>query len=197
MDRRSQLIAILRNDPLRWHLLDVVRSLNLPDGWIGAGFVRNAVWDYLHGRPAARPSGDVDVIWYDPRCTEATEDREQERALRALEPGIAWSVKNQARMHHRNGDAPYASAVDAMRSWPETATAVAVRRTGTDDYEVAAPLGLEDLMQLVLRPTPRFAAEKHHIYDDRVCSKGWLQIWPLLREQRVQAANAQGGADHS
>lgn len=183
MDRRSQLIAILRNDPLRSHLLDVVRSLNLPDGWIGAGFVRNAVWDYLHGRPAARPSGDVDVIWYHPRCTEATADREQERALRALEPGIAWSVKNQARMHHRNCDPPYASAVDAMRSWPETATAVAVRRTGTDDCEVAAPLGLEDLMQLVLRPAPRFAVEKRHIYDNRMCSKGWLRTWPLLREE--------------
>ncbi|WRQ77412.1 nucleotidyltransferase family protein [Pseudomonas saxonica] len=28
----------------------MVRSLNLPDCWIGAGFLRNAVWDYLHGR---------------------------------------------------------------------------------------------------------------------------------------------------
>jgi hypothetical protein len=28
-------------------------------------------------------------------------------------------------MHMKNGDAPYLSAVDAMRFWPETATSVA------------------------------------------------------------------------
>jgi uncharacterized protein len=179
----STLRAILSNDPLRWRVLDLVRSLALPDCWIGAGFVRNAVWDHLHGRPPSAPSGDVDVVWFDPRRAEPSEDRALEAALRGLEPSVDWSVKNQARMHLRNGDTPYASAVDAMRHWPETATAVAARRTERGSCEIAAPFGLADLFGLVLRPTPRFAGERHRAFLDRVQAKGWLAAWPLLRTE--------------
>lgn len=51
------------------------------------------------------------------------------------------------------------SARDAMRYWPETATAVAARRGGRDELEIASPLGLDDLFNLLLRPTERFANE--------------------------------------
>lgn len=181
VDHTSALQAILSDDPLRWRVLGVVRSLGLPDCWVGAGFVRNAVWDHLHGRPASRPSGDVDVLWFCPARAEPSEDRKLEAALRVLDPSIDWSVKNQARMHRRNDDAPYASAVDAMRHWPETATSVAARQTEEGCCEIAAPFGLEDLFGLILRPTPRFAGEKRHAYLDRVRAKGWLAAWPLLR----------------
>ena len=109
------------------------------------------------------------------------EDKEVEAALRVLDPSVDWSVKNQARMHLRNGDAPYASAVDAIGHWPETATAVAARQAPEGSCEIAAPFGLGDLFDLVLRPTPRFAGEKRAVYLDRVRSKGWLAIWPRLR----------------
>ena len=178
----GQVVSILRADPVRWQLLGVVSGLGLPDCWIGAGFVRNAVWDYLHQRPLSPLCGDVDVIWYDPNRTDPSEDRRQEATLRSVEPTITWSVKNQARMHARNADSPYTSASDAMRYWPETATAVAARRLGIDGCEIAAPMGLADLFGLILRPTPRFTDEKRHIYADRLKSKGWLELWPMLRE---------------
>ena len=95
---------------------------------------------------------------------------------------MLWSVKNQARMHTRNGDAPYASATEAMRCWPETATAIAVRRNGEEGCEIAAPFGLDDLLSLTLRPTPRFAREKHHAYVERLRTKRWTAAWPLLKE---------------
>jgi hypothetical protein len=182
MNAAFQVESILRADPLRWHVLGVVRALCLPDGWIGAGFVRNAVWDHLHQRPPSPLTGDVDVIWHDPGRTNPAEDRKHEAALRAAEPSISWSVKNQARMHTRNGDAPYVSAIEAMRYWPETATAVAVRRHDFDSCEIAAAFGLDDLLNLVLRPTPRFSREKRGIYEDRLRTKCWTISWPLLRE---------------
>ena len=181
MSAESRIASILRADPFRWHLLDAVRALGLPDSWIGAGFVRNAVWDHLHGRPPSPLTGDVDVIWYDLDRTDSAEDRRHEAALRAAEPSIVWSIKNQARTHTRNGDAPYASAVEAMRHWPETATAVAVRRHDPDGREIAAPFGLDDLLNLILRPTPRFSRAKRGIYEDRLRTKGWTASWPLLR----------------
>ena len=181
MNNASSVQAIISNDSVRWRLLDVVRSLRLPDCWIGAGFVRNAVWDHLHGRTASAPSGDVDILWFDRERTDPSEDRQIEALLRTLDSSVEWSVKNQARMHVRNGDAPYVSATDAMRCWPETATAVAVRRGDQDRCEVAAPFGLHDLFGLILRPTPRFADDKRQLYDNRIQAKGWLELWPLLR----------------
>ena len=183
MDHASTLRTILSDDPMRWRILGMVRSLELPDCWVGAGFVRNAVWAYLHGAPVCGPSGDVDVLWFCPARAELSEDRRIEAALRALEPSIPWSVKNQARMHLRNSDAPYSSAVEAMRHWPETATAVAARRTDRDYCEIAAPFGLDDLFGLILRPTPRFVGEKYGKFLERVRAKGWLAAWPLLRTE--------------
>jgi len=185
MSAEYQICSILRLDPFRWRLLGVVRDLDLPDCWIGAGFVRNAVWDRLHKRSPSRPTGDVDVIWHDSTRADPAEDRHNEAILRDAEPSITWSVKNQARMHVRNGDDPYTSAVDAMRYWPETATAVAARRRGTDDCEIAGPFGFDDLFGLALRPTPRFSGEKRIIYEDRLRVKAWASCWPLLR--RVDA----------
>ena len=178
---KSEVISILRADPRRWHLRGVVGALGLPDCWIGAGFVRNAVWNHLHQRSLSPINGDVDVIWFDLEQSDPEEDRRHEATLLSLEPTIKWSVKNQARMHLRNADSPYISATDAMRYWPETATAVAARRIGVDGCEIAAPIGLTDLFGLVLRPTSRFEDEKHGIYVERLQSKGWLKSWPLLR----------------
>lgn len=181
MQHAAPLQAILANDPQRCAVLGQVRSLELPDCWVGAGFIRNAVWDHLHDRPPSRHSGDVDVIWFCPERARLGDDQEIEAALRALDPMVDWSVKNQARMHLRNGDAPYTSAIEAIGSWPETATAVSARLTADGSCEIAAPFGLGDLFDLVLRPTARFAGEKRPMYLDRIQSKRWLAIWPRLR----------------
>ncbi len=84
-------------------------------------------------------------------------------------------------MHLRNEDAPYTSAAEAMRCWPETATAVAAHQTEDGTYEIAAPFGMDDLFTLMLRSTPRFSGNKHGVYLDRVRSKRWLETWPRLR----------------
>jgi hypothetical protein len=71
-----------------------------------------------------------------------------------------------------------------MRYWPETATAVGVRLDRRGEIEVAAPLGLDDLFGLIVRPTRRFVADKHNIYLDRIHSKDWARDWPGLRFSR-------------
>jgi uncharacterized protein len=175
-----RLADILTKDPLRYLALTLVRDLNLADGWIAAGFVRDAVWDHLHDRTAVPPTGDIDVIWFDP---DASEQRSKafEAALITQAPHLCWSVKNQAHMHRRNNDAPYRDARDAMRHWPETATAVAVRLTHDGSIDVAAPFGLGDLFALTLRPAPHFDGARRRIFDDRIQTKQWLRRYPLLR----------------
>lgn len=177
----DRLRAILADDPVRIDALTLVQSLDLPDCWIGAGFVRDAIWDHLHGRPSSPPLGDVDVVWYDPRQTSPERDCEFEDRLKHASPAVDWSVKNQARMHYRNTDPPYKSVDDAMRFWPETATAVAVRLTASGTMDICAPFGLCDLFDLVLRPTPPFESERRAIFDQRVSAKRWLSRYPLLK----------------
>lgn len=180
MDQTAVLQILIAGDRLRLSAIEAVAALHLPDCWIGAGFVRDAVWDHLHGYVVADPTGDVDVIWYDTASPQADLDRRIEQQLRGSMPKLCWSVKNQARMHLRNGDIPYASVADAMRHWPETATAVAVRLGPAGAIEVNAPYGLDDLFGLRLRPTPRFLFDKLPIFMDRVSSKRWIDQYPRL-----------------
>jgi hypothetical protein len=87
-------------------------------------------------------------------------------------------VKNQARMHLRNGDAPYRNTLDAVAHWAETATAVAARSIG-GTVEVMAPYGVDDLLNLIVRPPPAFE-HKIDIYRERVTAKDWPARWPKL-----------------
>ena len=155
--------------------LRAVASLGLPDGWIAAGAVRNAVWDALHLYARSTPLADVDVIWFDPAQIDSDLDRALEARLTAMVPGVAWSVKNQARMHVRNGHSPYADCRDAMRFWPETATGIAARLTDTGAVEIQSAYGLDDLLGLVLRPSGNEA-----LFRERVAAKRWVETWPKL-----------------
>lgn len=178
------LQRLLLDDPLRMQALAAVRALQLPDGWIGAGLVRDAVWDHLHGYGQQPVTGDVDVVWFDAQRCDPVLDTQLQSKLKQLSPGFDWSVKNQARMHLRNGDAPYLSTQDALRYWPETATAVAVRLTDGGLIEVIAPFGLDDLFELRLRPGPGFEVEKVSVFRERVVGKRWGERYPLLWYQR-------------
>ncbi|HEY0525613.1 MAG TPA: nucleotidyltransferase family protein [Stellaceae bacterium] len=164
-------------------LLAAVERLRLPDAWIGAGFVRNAVWDALHGRRIDCTSlGDVDVVFFDPADARPEREAVIEAELWAACPDAPpWSARNQARMHRQNGDPPYRDTEDALRHWPETATAVAVRSArGGSGVELIAPHGVADLLNLVVRPTPAFMTAKIEIYRCRVHSKNWLARSPRL-----------------
>lgn len=181
MDLLGQLQSLITSDYQRMRILRIVRELKLPDCWVAAGFVRSCVWDYMHQRSPSPLPRDIDVIWYDPMQLRPGHDAILESTLYARDSTLVWSVKNQARMHGRNADQPYLSAADAMRYWPETATAVGIRLNDQGDIDVAAPFGLADLFALIVRPTERFAAEKHSIFEDRIHSKNWQAVWPSLR----------------
>lgn len=180
LERR--LITIVTASPAHLSILGEVAACGLSDCWIAAGFVRDLVWDHLHDRPPELPRNDIDVIWFDALRPHREQDKALEAQLSARRPDVRWSVDNQARMHLRNDDPPYASAVDAMRHWPETATAIAVRLTADGQLQVAAPHGLEDLFAIIARPTPAFMAPaRHAVHLQRVKDKGWRDRWPLLR----------------
>ena len=187
---RVRAILAARADVV-W-MLGAVERLDVPDAWIGAGLIRGAVWDALCGLDPA-PPGDVDVVYFDPHAPCPAADAVLEARLRALgrraaiprrdtqrswAGAVPWSVRNQARMHTRNGHASYADMADALWHWPETATAVAARsRAGR--IELLAPHGLADLLALVVRPGPAYA-RRPEVVRRRAHEKGWMRRWPGL-----------------
>lgn len=185
-EARRAVAAALERCPEQMRLLALLAEV-APHAWIGAGFVRNAVWDELHALPGPTPYGDIDVVLFDPADPSPAADQRLESTLAARAPRVPWSVHNLARMHTRNRDAPYASLAEGLAHWPETATALAVRQNaGT--LEVLAPLGLADLFALIVRPTPAFLA-RLEVYRARVRAKRWTARWPRLRLANMGAEN--------
>jgi hypothetical protein len=182
---QERLIAVVRARPEIMAALRAVRGLRLPDWAVGAGLIRNAVWDYLHGYDEPIPTADIDVLYFDPSdLTSATEQDAERRLGRAL-PSARWDVKNQARVHlwypakFGRRIQPLRSVEDGLASWAETATAVAVRLEDDDRLTVLAPFGLGDLFGLVLRPVATWASRA--TAESRARNKRWLERWPLLR----------------
>jgi hypothetical protein len=172
----GRVAAILAGSPGHRDALAVAALAGPRGGWIGAGFVRNAVWDALAGRaPEVASLADLDVVHHD---VAAGSNLATEAALRAAR-GLPWSVVNQARMFARNGRHPYRDLADALAHWPETATAVAVRLEA-GRIRVLAPHGVADLFDLVVRPTPAHAADPA-VLRARLAAKGWTRRWPALR----------------
>jgi hypothetical protein len=157
-----------------------VRSLALPDWCIAAGFLRNRVWDHLHGIAPARPPVDIDVIYFDASDPAGEHEAEYEARLGAILPGLPWQVRNQARMHVRKDLPPHLSTADAMTFWLESVTPVGVRLEADDRLTVVAPLGVDDLLGLVCRPTSYGRARRAE-YDARIEAKRWGELWPKVR----------------
>lgn len=176
-----QIETWLKADAERLRLLRVLADLHLPDAWLAAGFVRNLVWDRLHGHAESTPLGDLDVIYFDATDSRPERDRALEALLAERAPGWPWSVKNQARMHLRNGDRPYRHCRDAMAHWPEVETALAARLTPAGAIEVISPFAQSGLFALHLTPNPW--RPRPEAFRQRVATKGWLGRWPRLRIQ--------------
>lgn len=174
----TRLERLLRDDASFMRALAALACLELPDAWIAAGAIRNLVWDRLHGLRHDPFAQDTDLVYFDTARGSADEAR-IESQLASLYPHRHWSVRNQARMHLRNEDAPYADTRDAMRHWVETATAIAARLDDAGGIEIAAPFGLADVFGLVVRPTPHMTF-KPGMFDQRARKKAWTRRWPRL-----------------
>lgn len=175
MDR---IVELLKQDPLRVQILEAVCALNLPQCYIAAGFVRNMVWDHLHDYIEPTNLNDIDVIYFKTNEAEHENSKSHQSLLQRRMPNMNWQVRNQAMMHTRNGDEPYRSTLDAMGFWPEKETAIAVRKTAQEVYEVISAFGVDSLWQLHVTYNPLRSLT---VFEQRVTSKKWQTCWPKLQ----------------
>ena len=180
---KQDVIDLIHKDEWMMSLLRSVRTLDLPDWWICAGFVRSKIWDTLHMFEERTVLPDVDVIYFSKKNRNETEEKQLEKILHDMMPTIPWSVKNQARMHLRNNLDPYSSAVDAIEKFPETVTALGVQLDKEDQVHLTAPHGVEDVINMIVHPTPFFKKTEAlmDIYLERIRAKNWHKYWYLVR----------------
>ncbi|WP_025784566.1 nucleotidyltransferase family protein [Sporosarcina sp. D27] len=176
MNYDQELKKIISNDEVFLSVLQAVEELHLPDAWVCAGYLRNKIWDVLDD--ISTPVNDIDVIYFDEEDTSIVIEKRLEAKLKAVLSALPWSVKNQARMHEKNGLPPYYSSFDGVANFPETPTAVAIRLLN-NELEVMAPYGLNDLFCKYVRPTPNFdeTSDLNSVYLERVSQKSWDKIW--------------------
>jgi hypothetical protein len=181
---RERLVAIVRESAWFMPALCVVRELSLSSWCIGAGAVRNLVWDQLHGFEAPSALADVDVAYFDAADLSPKQDAELQARLSERLPGVPWEVTNQAAVHQwfeghfGHPVEPLASLRDAVASWPEFATSVGVTLLADGSIDVIAPHGLDDLFAVVVRRNPtRVSVDT---YRQRVAQKQYAERWPKV-----------------
>ena len=178
----QDVVQLIASDTWMMRLLSNVQSLGLPDWCVCAGFVRSKVWDHLHGFVHRIPLPDVDVVYFDADHIHEQIEKEYENILHGLDPSIPWSVKNQVRMHLKNGNEPYVSTSDGLAHFPEICTAVGAYLNDNNEVSLVALYGIDDLVHMVVRPTPFYTdKEKLRIYGQRMETKKWDLIWDQLR----------------
>lgn len=176
MSYEQHIIKLIESDKLRMKALHAVKTLDLPDWLISAGFVRNIVWGSLFDNHT--DLNDIDVIYYCPSDSSEKRDLSLQKQLLSLEPEFPWSVKNQARMHIRNRDVPYKDTLDAMGYWPEKQTAIGAMLDYNDDTVLRHSFDLSLQFNGQIDHNP---ARSVNVFNDRVASKGWLKVWPKLQ----------------
>jgi hypothetical protein len=181
----ERLIAIIHSNHAFMHIFEAVRDCDPPDWLVGAGVLRDLVWDHLHASLVPTRHRDVDVAFFDPADLSSDRDRQVETQLSRRLPGVPWQARNQAAVHlwyeERFGYAVPAvrSSAEGVATWPETVTSIAVRLRGESEIDVVAPLGLSDMFEMVLRRNPRRVSVEE--YRRRAREKRILERWPQVR----------------
>jgi uncharacterized protein len=180
----QQLREILNNSDWLMSALRAVRALGLREWCIGAGAIRNLVWDHLHGQSSDALPADIDVAYFDAREINRTHEQALQARLQALAPALPWEVTNQAAVHlwfeQHFGHAvtPLQSLADGIATWPEYATCVGVWLDAKEQLHIIAPHGLDDLFGLRIRRNPSRVSLS--TYQQRIAEKRYAARWPRV-----------------
>ncbi len=174
----KDILNLIAEDKWMMNILHIAEKLDFPDWVIGAGFVRNKVWDYLHGYTKKEvETNDIDLVYYDLNGNDQKADEELSQKLRE-ETKIKWEIVNEAYAHKWNNVPPYTSTSDAISQWSETATGIGVRLEN-GKLKLIAPHGVNDLVNLVVRPSPTSHCGIERVRE-RAKGKKWIEKWPKL-----------------
>ncbi|MSP01264.1 MAG: nucleotidyltransferase family protein [Acetobacteraceae bacterium] len=177
-----RLEQIVRSDPDLMRLLDCLRGLTLPQWRLVSGCLYQTVWNVLTHRPRGTGIQDHDVIYFDDDDLSWDAEDAVIRRAEAVAVGCVGplQIRNQARVHlwyEQHFGHPYAplrTADEALLTYPATAQAIGVRLEANDRLDIVAPLGLDDVFAMTMRPNPGLAVGP--VFDAKAARA--LSVWP-------------------
>ncbi len=189
-DLERRFRAAVATNPVNAALLQRLPTLHLPDCWLVAGCLFQAVWNAQAGRPPGENVNDYDVFYFDSDDLSYEAEDAVIRYVAAVtdELGVKVEVKNQARVHLWYGQrfgAGYPqlrSAKDGIDRFLIAGTCVALGASTSNAGALYAPFDLDDIFTGVLRPNP------NNLRGDRYVEKAesYRARWPHLTSVDTQ-----------
>lgn len=181
----STFVDLVRCNPFNAALLDRLPALQLPDAWLVAGCLFQAVWNAEAGRPSDAGVKDYGVFYFDDRdLSYEAEDVVIRRVARAFgDLAVALEVRNQARVHLWYGERfgpgypRLTSSRDGIDRFLVAGTCVGIGVSADYRGRLYATHGLDDIFWGVLRPNVL------NLRGDRFPAKAesYRARWPHLR----------------
>lgn len=180
----DRLVATALGNPLNVEVLRRLGGLALPQCYLVAGSLFQAVWNAQLGRPLADGVKDYDIFYFDPAdLSWEAEDRVIKRVRAELaDLAISFDLKNQARVHvwyEGRFGWPYpqlGSARDGIDRFLVAGTCIGLAAGAGHPKGLYAPFGLEDVFDGVLRPNPLIAEPAAF----RAKAESYRLRWPHL-----------------
>lgn len=179
----SEFAALALRNPVNAAILQRLPSLGLTDTWLVSGCLFQTVWNIQTGRDAQYGIRDYDLFYFDPDTSYAAEDAVIRRVQESFaDVTSAIEVRNQARVHLRYAEkfgAPYpplTCASDGIDRFLMDCAQLGLRN-GATGYDVYAPKGFADVVDMVVRPN-RIANFQAARYDEKTAR--WKALWPEL-----------------
>lgn len=177
---KYKILDIVQNSYRITSIIQTLKLINTENLILTGGSLRNVIWNHQHYFTEEFELEDCDIIFYNSTNLSKAYEKSIKNKLKYLNPDIKWSVKNQARMHIKNGHKSYSGIYDALSAFPETCSAVALDK----NWNIISPYGLGDLINLIVKPTPFCIENEIEVYYRRIKQKNWIGKWTDLKVER-------------
>ena len=181
--KRQRFESIIRADANLTHLLSLMRSLGLPQWRLVAGCLYQTVWNVLTDRPRGTGIKDYDLIYYSDENSWEAEDAVIQRVAAATRDCVGpVEARNQARVRlwfpERFGCAypQLANADESLRYYASMVHAVGVRLEADGSLDIAAPFGLDDMFDMVIRPNRALINAASHTSKAQRAKAIWPEV---------------------
>lgn len=163
------------------NILNSIASVFNGPWCVFGGQIRNRIWDVASNAPYPHSSTEIDVGIFVPQ--DETIGVTVTTALSLYFPHFDWDVENFGVSHIENHDEPYNNLEDGLSKQLMTVMSVGVTLDNNGRLLLISPLGFNDLLSCVVRPTPVILAhpERMPLIAKTITTKQWQEKWPNLQ----------------
>ena len=184
----AEFLRLVQLNPAVTEIVRRAPMLGLPDTWLVSGCLFQTVWNVLAGDDPMRAIKDYDLFYFDSSdCSREAEEQANRRAAELFSDlGCEIDVRNQARVHlwyarefGVEGYPHLKKSTDGIDNFLAVCCMVAIRRTSAGIIDLYAPLGVDDVLDRVMRPNPWYPNAPRDCYNTK--AERWRALWPDLK----------------